>query len=40
MTSSLGLISLLEQFTELRETPTYVCQFTKGYEKGYKSIAR
>ena len=35
---SSGLINLLE-VTELRET-LYVCQFIKGYNKGYRKTAR
>ena len=36
-TPSLGLINLLEQFTKLRETLTYIYQFIKGYDKGWAS---
>ena len=36
MTPSWGWINLLEWLTELRETLTYVYQFTKGYDKGYR----
>ena len=28
-----GVIALLEKLTELRETPIYVYQFLKGYDK-------
>ena len=35
MTSSSGLINLLEQLTELKETLN-VYQFIKGYDKGYR----
>ena len=34
MTSSLGLINLLELLTELKETLVY--QFIKGYDKEYR----
>lgn len=32
MTPSLGLINVLEQLTELKETLTYVYQFIKEYD--------
>jgi len=40
MIFSLGLINLLEQLTELRETLTYIYHFIKVYDKRYKLTAR
>ena len=34
VTTSSGLINLLEQLTELRATLIYIYQFIKGYDKG------
>ena len=36
-TLSSGWMNLLEPFTELKETLTYVYQFIKGYDKGWAS---